>query len=137
MAIGGNGLKIRFWEDTWFATASLAVQFWDLYCICDQIGVRVAEVWDGAEVKLTFRRNFTEAMMDRWYELVGIVTEITYDNGGDALVRQYESKGTYTSRSLYAVINFRGVNLVFITAFGRLKFLQEYIFFSDFFHIIK
>jgi hypothetical protein len=92
--------------------------------------VRVAEVWDGAEVKLTFRRNFTEAMMDRWYELVGIVTEITYDNGGDALVWQYESKGTCTSQSLYAVINFRGVTPVFIPAIWKIKVLPRIYVFS-------
>jgi hypothetical protein len=32
----GNMLKIHFWEDTWFDTAPLAVQFWDLYRICNE-----------------------------------------------------------------------------------------------------
>jgi hypothetical protein len=90
----GDGTKIRFWEDTWFATAPLTVHFWDLCCICDQIGVTLADVWDGLEVKLTFRRTFTEPMMSRWHELVSIVTEVRYDTDGDALVWQYNSKGT-------------------------------------------
>lgn len=65
----GDGMKVRFWEDTWFRSSPLAVQFWDLYSICDQVGSTVAEVWDGQEVKLTFRRTFSLRMMERWMEL--------------------------------------------------------------------
>jgi hypothetical protein len=32
----GNGKQIQFLEDTWFGTAPLAVQFWELYCICNE-----------------------------------------------------------------------------------------------------
>jgi hypothetical protein len=117
----GDGSKIRFWEDTWFATAPPSSAILGPYCICDQIGIGLADVWDGSEVKLTFRRNFSEAIMDRWYELVGIVTEVTYDCDGDALVWQYDSKGTYTFQSLYAVINFKGVIPVFIPAIWKVK----------------
>ena len=51
----------------------LAVQFWDLCCICDQIGKTIAEVWDGQEVKLTFGRTFSPRMMERWFELSEVV----------------------------------------------------------------
>jgi hypothetical protein len=51
-------------------------------------------------VKLTCRRTFSEHLMNRWYELCEIVTEIAYNDEGDSLVWQYESKGTYTSQSL-------------------------------------
>ena len=69
--VAGDGNKIISWEDIWFGPAPLATQFWDLFCICNQVGVAFSEVWDGAEVKLTFRRNFDEEMLDGWYELVG------------------------------------------------------------------
>jgi hypothetical protein len=29
----GNGKKIKFWEDQWFGTSSLAIQYWDVYVI--------------------------------------------------------------------------------------------------------
>jgi hypothetical protein len=32
----GNGKQIRVWEDTWFGTSPLSVQFWDLYTICNE-----------------------------------------------------------------------------------------------------
>ena len=78
----GDGTKVRFWEDIWFGTAPLATQFWDLFCICDQIGVSLASVWDGVEVKLTFRRNFSEDMMERWFELSEIISSVVYNDGG-------------------------------------------------------
>jgi hypothetical protein len=31
-----KGDKVRFWEDTWFGSAPLAVQFWGLYYLCNE-----------------------------------------------------------------------------------------------------
>jgi hypothetical protein len=50
----GDGTQIRFWEDTWFGNSPLSVQFWELYTVCNKMGNRLADVWDGQEVKLTF-----------------------------------------------------------------------------------
>jgi hypothetical protein len=41
----GDGKKIRFWEETWFGTAPMTVQFWELYCICNEKTRTLAEVW--------------------------------------------------------------------------------------------
>jgi hypothetical protein len=78
----GDGSKIRFWEDTWFGTAPLAVQFWDLYSICNQVGIPLAQVWDGVEVQLSFMRNFSGPMFHRWLELVEIVSSVRFNNDG-------------------------------------------------------
>lgn len=110
----GDGTKIRFWEDSWFGNAPLVVQFWDLFCICNQTGVTLARVWDGNEVMPTFRRTFFEDLMRKWYELSKIVTEVCYNEDGDSFVWQYESNGIYSSQSLYAIIRFRGVKPIVI-----------------------
>lgn len=44
----GNGAKVRFWEDTWLGTSPLAVQFWDLYLICNEKNASIDAVWDGS-----------------------------------------------------------------------------------------
>jgi hypothetical protein len=72
----GDGLQVKFWEDTWFGTSPLAVQFWDLYCVCNEQLVVVSEVWDGTNTKLTFRRIFSARLMEQWYELEQICTGI-------------------------------------------------------------
>jgi hypothetical protein len=40
----GGGKQIHFWEDTWFGTAPLAVQFWELYCICNEKSRKIADI---------------------------------------------------------------------------------------------
>ncbi|PNT73464.1 hypothetical protein BRADI_2g58801v3 [Brachypodium distachyon] len=50
--IVGDGTKIKFWEDTWFGTSSLVVQFWPLYIICNECNATIADVWDGQNLKL-------------------------------------------------------------------------------------
>ena len=77
------------------------------------LSLSLSLVWDGMELKLTFRRNFSEEMMNRWFELTEIVSSVVYNNDGNALVRQYDSKWEYSTQSLYAIINFRGVVPVF------------------------
>jgi len=52
-----NGEKVRFWEDQWIGNTSLAIMYWPLYVINDQQGSTVREVWDGVNLKLTFRRT--------------------------------------------------------------------------------
>jgi hypothetical protein len=32
----GKWDKVRFWEDQWFITYSLAIQFWDIYSIMNE-----------------------------------------------------------------------------------------------------
>jgi hypothetical protein len=39
-----DGRKIRFWEVIWFGHAPLAVQLWELYCICNEKVKTIAEI---------------------------------------------------------------------------------------------
>jgi hypothetical protein len=39
----GNGNIIRFWEDRWFGSCSLAIQFWDTYSIVNEKGKTISE----------------------------------------------------------------------------------------------
>jgi hypothetical protein len=51
-----------------------------------------------------------------WEELVNLVSTIEFSGDDDALVWQYQSSGLYSSQSLYAIINFRGVQPVYVPA---------------------
>lgn len=35
----GNGKSIRFWEDMWFGSSNLAIQYWDIYYVCNEKNV--------------------------------------------------------------------------------------------------
>jgi hypothetical protein len=105
----GNGAKVRFWEDQWLGGTSLAILFWDIYFVCHQQGVTIRDVWDGVNIKLTFRRVFDNKMMEQWYQIEQIIRSIHFSEVDDALVWELHSSGVYTSQSLYAIINFRGL----------------------------
>jgi hypothetical protein len=71
-----NGQRIHFCEDTWFGIAPLAVQIWDLYCICNEKTSTLAAVWVRGELRLTFRRNFSNVLMEKWDKLMSIVVQV-------------------------------------------------------------
>jgi hypothetical protein len=48
-------------------------------------------------------------MLHVWGELCEVVETVVLNDDSDALVWGYEKSGVYSSQSLYAVINFRGV----------------------------
>lgn len=109
----GNGKKIRFWEDQWFGNSSLPIHFGHLYAICNEQGKTVEEVWDGNNLKLTFRRTVNEIIYNSWLELVAIAESICYKEETDKLVWKYNSNGLYSTQTLYAVISYGGVQPVY------------------------
>jgi hypothetical protein len=107
--LSGNGKRVKFWEDTWFGTAPLALQFWELYCFYNEKIKSIAEVWVEGELRLSFRRSFFENI---WKNLCDVAGSLVLNNDFDALVLEYEKSGIYSSQSLYAVISLRGVTQV-------------------------
>ena len=116
-----NGRSVRFWEDIWFGNCPLATQFWEIYFVSNQQTQTISELWDGEQLRCTFRRTFTESMMVQWKELLSIVRSVTLSWEEDQPIWQYESKGVYSSRSMYAIVNFRGVRQIYLLAVWQLK----------------
>jgi hypothetical protein len=65
---------LKFWEDIWLRTAPPAIQFWDLYYICNQKTKTLAEVWVDRELRLSFRRTFS--MVQMWEDLSDVVDHV-------------------------------------------------------------
>jgi hypothetical protein len=47
--------------------------------------------------------------MIQWYELVQIASSIQFSAESDALIWKFESSGVFTVKSMYVVVNFKGV----------------------------
>jgi hypothetical protein len=92
----GNGERIRFWEDQWFGNTSLAIIFWPLYVINEQHGKSIKEVWDGEELKLSFRRNVSESLMSLWEELRAIGENVALTDEEDQIIWSFNSNGRYS-----------------------------------------
>jgi hypothetical protein len=112
----GDGTKVRFWEDTWFGSAPLTVQFWKLYCVCNKKTRYMLELWVDGELRLIFRRTFSYQMMQSWDDLLSVVENVSLSEEYDALVWCYESSGIYSSHSFYAIVNYRGIKPVYVPA---------------------
>ena len=105
----GNGKMIDFWHDWWVGHCSLKTQFWDLYDICLQQKISVAKVWDGSQLKLSFRRCVDQALFDQWVLLCDLVGSTTLTADEDVPVWMLEICGCYSVKSFYTMINFGGV----------------------------
>jgi hypothetical protein len=64
-----------------------------------------------------------------WDELVNLVSIVEMSDEDDALIWQFQPNGIYSSRSLYSVINFKGVTLVFVPVVWKLKVPSRVHFF--------
>lgn len=82
----GDGCKISFWEDQWIGNTSLAIAYWPLYVINEQHGNTISQVWDEQELKLSFRRNMSESLMNLWLELCSLIEETSLGDGEDQIL---------------------------------------------------
>jgi hypothetical protein len=98
--IVGDGNKIRFWEDHWVGNTNLAIMYWPLYVICERQGKTINEVWDGENLKLTFRRNVSSSTMDLWWHLCGLMEDVCLSEEEDQIMWHFTSSGKYAV-SLY------------------------------------
>jgi hypothetical protein len=48
---------------------SFAIQLWKVYVIVNEQGRTVDEVWDGVNLKFTFRRTVNREVVDLWEEI--------------------------------------------------------------------
>ena len=60
-------------------------------------------------------------MMMQWQEILAIAGSIVFSTSEDQLIWQYESKGVYSSSSMYSLVNFRGVRQIFLPTVWKLK----------------
>jgi hypothetical protein len=81
----------------------------------------VFDLWDDTDLKCTFRRGADDRLMLRWQEIIQLASSIAFTDDEDSLIWTFNSKGTYSSQSLYKVINFRGIKSIFVPAVWRLK----------------
>ncbi|WVZ52969.1 hypothetical protein U9M48_003967 [Paspalum notatum var. saurae] len=106
----GDGKRVKFWEDNWLGTSSLATQFWNLYVLVNERSVTVSDPWDGENLKCIFRRIVSETLYNCWLEVVQLASTISLTQEEDCLVWQFNSSEIYSSQSLYKIVNFRGIH---------------------------
>jgi len=126
----GYDKSVRFWEDWWFGNCGLATQFWDLYIITDQQNVSVADVWDGSDLKLSFRRGVNENQMQEWLNLVDIAESISYTEDCDAIIWAFDSSSKFNVQAMYIKLSaLEAFSLFTLLWFGTYGFHLGFTFF--------
>jgi hypothetical protein len=68
-----NRKIIRFWEDVWLGSSSLAIQYWEIYCIVNEQNRSIDPLWGGVNLKCTFRRCVDNRLFNMWEEIMEMV----------------------------------------------------------------
>jgi hypothetical protein len=68
------------------------------------------------ELRVTFRRSFNAELMGVWDELCAVVENLALNYETDSLVWCSNESVVYSTKSLYAIINYRGVKHVYVPA---------------------
>ena len=89
----------------------------------------IADLWDGNELKCTFRRTVGPALSRMWLEVVQIASTIEFSDNEDSLIWQFTSDRVYTSQSLYKIVSFRGVIPTFVPNIWELRIPTKVHFF--------
>jgi hypothetical protein len=76
----------------------------------------ISELWDGKNMKCSFRRCVDSRMFGLWEEVVCLAESLELTDEDDEPIWQFQSSGIYFSQSLFAVINFGGVIPIFVPA---------------------
>jgi hypothetical protein len=110
----GDRTSVRFREDNWIGSSSLVIQYWELYCLVNEQSKTIAELWDGENLRCTFKRCVDVRIFNMWEEVVSIASALVLNGEEDELIWKFQSSRVYSSQSLYVVINFQGVTPVYV-----------------------
>lgn len=73
----------------------------------------MAHVWDGFELKLTFRRCVGPDFLPKWDDLLSLIKTCPFGGVNDEPQWLLELSGVYSTKSFYQLINFGGISATF------------------------
>jgi hypothetical protein len=65
--------------------------------------------------------------MLQWFEILQIAQTLHLSSESDTLVWKFEPNGVFSVKSMYAIINFRGIIHVHVYSIWKLNFPQKFI----------
>ena len=93
----------------------------EIYILINEKGSSIADVWDGTNLKMTFRRTVSEHLMNLWEELLAIASSISFSEEKDSLIWELNSQGVYSVQTLYAIVSVRGIKQVYTPMMWKLR----------------
>jgi hypothetical protein len=117
----GDGRSIKFWEDIWFGNSPLVPNFGTFTSFLTSRLRPLGICGMGSRLEALLGGFFPDEMMVSWLELIEIAKTISYSEENDQIIWQYETNGIYSSSSMYAIVNFRGIQPIYLPSMWKLK----------------
>jgi len=76
------------------------------YVLAGQKNICSAEVWDGINLKISFRRGVSQKLMQLWSDLLSIAESITSVADRHSIFWTFEENGRFSFQTLYKTISF-------------------------------
>jgi hypothetical protein len=111
MAVG-NGCRTSFWKDVWCGHTPLMDKFPEIYEICNEQTISVA---DSAHIgwRLSFSRWRTEDLQMQWCGLVNILNQRNLSDDLDKPKWKWKNNRQYTVKSMYKPMCINGIDISF------------------------
>lgn len=97
----GNGFNISSWSDVWLGECPLKVKYQNLYNICQDPDISVANSLCGDVWNIPFNRNFGDEEITQCDDLKNSITEVELQEESDTVVWCFEKSGIFSTKSLY------------------------------------
>ena len=104
-----NGRNTLFWDDTWISDVPLRLLFPRVFNLCRDKSATVNQCFADGEVSLNFRRTFTQSDFEEWEKLLDLLQNVSLNEAEDKVKWALEKSNTYSTKSMYIFLTFRGV----------------------------
>jgi hypothetical protein len=105
----GTQSTVRFWSDICHNNCTLASLYPQLYSICWDKQVLLTEIINSQGECVTFRRTLVGIDLKDWASILQLISSFSFTHSHDKIFWRWESSGTFSVRSLYKILNFRGI----------------------------
>jgi len=89
--------------------------------LAEQKNVSLASVWDGRDLKISFRRRVEPRIIRMWEELVSLVETVSFETDCDAIIWTFQNNGHFSVSSMYKTVSFRGIQPVYTPVIWHLN----------------
>jgi hypothetical protein len=107
-----SGYRTHFWLDWWVGAAPLKDCFPNLFAICEDQNVLVAQAFVNDELVVRLRHSLEPQGMAQWRELGSLVADVSLEDGADQVAWHLNESGTFSVKSMYTKLS-QGATVVY------------------------
>lgn len=101
---------VEFWNFIWFGNCTISTKYPQLYNLCSNKNISIAEVMHSQGSVIHFRRFLVGILLSEWYEVLLLISTSSFKYHVHKISWWWVPSGQFTIRSIYKILNFRGIN---------------------------